>query len=165
MIICCLDEMKKHLRGVSKPTVSVEQNFVVTDPRKRSHGVAGDCAILAISIVNGWSYESTGRLLNPFLVKNRTGGVGITGGDLIKVLSRFGFHPVRFQFPLTLADLWDSGFFEVQKRLRRVGVVSTKSLEWAHLIAFRGGLFYGDYLPERDNVTCVLLKNQRGDNV
>lgn len=103
MDVCCLDDMRKHLRGAPPPSAALQDSFVITNPRIRSHGYVGDCAVLAVSIVQGWSYEATGRLMAPFLYDNDGSyEIGVTGGDLTRVLGRFGFKPVRFHFPVSL---------------------------------------------------------------
>ena len=97
MDVCCLDEMRKHLRSAPTPSAALQDSFVLTNPKIRSHGYVGDCAVLAVAIVQGWSYEATGRLMAPFLYgENRNYEIGVPGGDLTRVLGRFGFKPVRF---------------------------------------------------------------------
>ena len=88
-------------------------------------------------------------------------GTAFCGGDLTCVLGRFGFKPVRFHFPVSLFELWNTGFFEIQKVARRVAVVCTKSGRGGHTLAFVHERFYGDYLIETEDVRCVFLKPQK----
>lgn len=159
--ICCIDDMQKHLRDVPKPTVPLNESFVLTNPRKRSHGDLGDCCVLSVAIVMGWNYEATGRLMSPFFDEHKPGIFGIRAGDFERVLKRLGFHPVWFDFPISLADLWDTGFWELQKSLRRVGIVAVKTSRGAHNLGFIHGRFYGDFLNEYANVMCVFLRQQK----
>ena len=152
--------MKQEMRGAPMPSAALQDSFIITDPKKRSHRYVGDCAVLAVSIVQGWSYEATGRLMAPFM-SDGTHEIGITGGDLTRVLGRFGFKPVRFHFPVSLLELWNTGFFEIQKIARRVAVVCTKAGPGSHTLAFIHGRFYGDFLPETHDVQCVFLKPQK----
>ena len=158
MDVKSLDQIRMFLRDAPVPEQSIQNAFVLTNPRIRSHGEVGDCTVLALSIVQGWNYCETGRLLDPFFVRSEGGSRGILGGDLTRLLKPFGFHPVKFLFPITLSELWNAGFFEIQKLARRTALICTRSGRGAHTMAFIHGRFYGDYLPEREDVRCVFLK-------
>lgn len=161
MEVCCADDLMKHLRKAPKPSSALQESFVMTDPRKRSQGARGDCTVLALSIVTGYSYETLGRLLDPLVVSaENPGEIGIKGGDYLEVLKGFGFYPVFFTFPVTLLELWDLGFFEIQKRARRAGIICTKNNRGGHISAFVTGKIFSDYLPDREGVRAVFLKQQ-----
>ena len=148
-----LDELREKLAKMRWETgrLSAEQAFTVTDPRLRSHGLDGDCGVLALSISENISYSDAGRLL----------GSNVRGGRLQRVLEIFGYSSVAFLFSITLDELWNEGFFEVQRQAGRQAVICTKRVGGnSHVLAFKDGVLLGDYLPKDEFVVKVFLKKE-----
>ena len=144
-----LSELRSRLEGFKSGSGDLDQFFVRTDPKIRSHGVKGDCSVLAFALVESIGYSDAGRVL----------GVSVLGGKLQRVLLSLQYHPVAFHFDITFEALWEEGFFEVQRKAQRDAIVCTKSVgRGSHTIAFKDGLFMGDYLPRQEFVTKVFLK-------
>ena len=144
-----LCELRRRLESVESVSVCVDQFFVRTDPRKRSHALKGDCSVLALAIVENIGYSRAGLLL----------GEVVRGGRLQHVLLSMQYCPVTFYFDISLEQLWDEGFFEVQRKAERDALVCTKSVGGcSHVIAFKDGVFMGDYLPNMELVVKVFLK-------
>ena len=144
-----LSELRSRLESVKSGSDNLDQFFVRTEPKIRSHGGTGDCSVLAFALVESISYSDAGRVL----------GVSVLGGKLQRVLLSLQYYPVAFYFDITLGTLWNEGFFEVQRKAQRDAIVCTKAVGGAsHTIAFKDGLFMGDYLPRQEFVTKVFLK-------